>query len=290
MNAAAAPSAPLGATEAEAERQRALLAALWSTGATAVAVRLPCREGPVSVARGLGAYRANAAANAARALEAAYPTVQALIGADDFRRLAREHWLQAAAACGDLAEWGGALGDWLEAHPALADWPYLGDCARLDWAVHRCERAADATLDAGSIARLGDTDPQHLHLELRPGVAVLRSRWPVVMLHEAHREADPTSALASVRDALAKGEGESALVARSASGTGWRAQVHRVDALTAAWTVMLPAADSLTDALAAMSALTEEQDGIDGTAFDLAAWLASALREGWLKGIRVAVD
>lgn len=287
MNAAAAPSPPFGTTEAEAERQRALLAALWSTGATGVAVRLPCREGPVSVARGLGAYRANAAANAARALEAAYPTVQALIGADDFRRLAREHWLQAAAACGDLAEWGGALGDWLEAHPALADWPYLGDCARLDWAVHRCERAADAALDAGSIARLGDTEPQHLHLELRPGVSVLRSRWPVVMLHEAHHQADPTLALAAVRDALANGVGECALVSRSEAGTGWRAQVHRVDAATVAWTERLRAGDALTEAL---SALGDGTHATGGTAFDLAGWLASALREGWLKGIRVAVD
>ncbi|MDO9314328.1 MAG: putative DNA-binding domain-containing protein [Burkholderiaceae bacterium] len=285
MSLGAKPSAPVAAVTAEAERQLSLLAALWSTDAAAAASNLPCREGPVSVARGLSAYRTNAGANAARALEAAYPTVQALIGADDFRRLAQDHWLQAASGRGDLAEWGGALGCWLDTHPALVDWPYLGDCARLDWAVHRCECAADAVLDADSIARLGDTDPQRLHVELRPGVAVLRSRWPVAMLHEAHRQADLPSALASVRDALALGVGETALVARAVGG--WRAQVHRIDAVTATWTEHLLAGASLTEALSAVGDPTEVTEG---AVFDLATWLACALREGWLKGIRVDPD
>ncbi len=265
----------------EADRQRRLLAALWSADASTAAAGLPCRDGPVGIARGLQAYRANAGANAARALETAYPTVCALIGADDFRQLAREHWAQQAPTCGDLAEWGAALGDWLATHPALADWPYLGDCARLDWAVHQCERAADAALDAESIARLGDTDPQRLHLLLRPGVALIDSRWPVVLLHEAHRQADPAP-LAAVREALENQVGESALVARAAAG--WRAQVHRVDAATAIWTASLLSGASLDDALGAV------EQAADGAPFDLAAWLAAALREGWLKGIRVEAD
>ena len=282
-----AEPAPSASLAAEADRQRALLAALWSADAAGSAPDLSCREGPVSVARGLLAYRANAGANAARALEAAYPTVRALVGAEDFRRLAREHWLQAVPTRGDLAEWGGALGSWLDRHPALVDWPYLGDCARLDWVAHQCERAADAGVDVESIARLGDTDPERLHLDLRPGLALVRSRWPVAMLHEAHRQADPTAALAVVRAALSEGVGESALVSRSDTGRGWRAQVHRVDAATAAWTERLLAGDALTEALRRVAEPTE---AFDGAVFDLAAWLTTALREGWLKGIRVAHD
>jgi hypothetical protein len=283
MSTGDAPSTDSSTTASavtEAERQRSLLAALWSDDVIAVAADLPLQAGAVSIERGLQAYRVNAGANAARALEAACPTVCALVGTDDFRRLVREHWTRHAPTCGDLAEWGAELGPWLEAHPALADWPYLGDCARLDWAVHRCERAADAVLDAGSIARLGDTDPQRLHLQLRPGVAVLDSRFPVVMLHEAHRQADPTSALEAVREALLNEVGEAALVARS----GWRARVHRVDAATARWTARLLAGDSLAAALGVVT------DGADGADFDLAMWLATALREGWLKGIRVDFD
>ena len=47
-----------------------------------------------------------------------------------------------------------ALPEWLAGHEALAAWPYLADCARLDLALHRCERAADAVFDAASLARL----------------------------------------------------------------------------------------------------------------------------------------
>lgn len=286
MTAGDQPAAS-AATSAESERQRALIAALWTADAQQAAQNLPCVDGPVPVARGLAAYRANAGAHAARALEGACPTVQALIGSDDFRRLAREHWMQALPTSGDLAEWGGALGAGLEAHPALLEWPYLGDCARLDWAVHQCERAADAVFDAGSISRLGDTDPRHLHLELRPGTAVLRSRWPVVLIHDAHRQADTESALAAVSEALAQGVGEIALVARSGAGSGWRAQVHRIDAATALWTERLLAGDSLSAALGAVDAAA---DADRDNAFDLGTWLATALREGWLTEIRVCSD
>ena len=165
----------------------------------------------------------------------------------------------------------------------IADWRYLGDCARLDWAVHHCERAADVQLDAASIARLGDTDPQLLHLQLRPGLVVLASRWPVVTIHQAHYEGKTTNApdaLAAARDALRSGVAESALVCRS----GWRAQVHRIDAATVRWTQRLLAGDSLAAALDAVS------DASEVGPFDLAAWLHATLEAGWLKGITVAGD
>lgn len=265
----------------EAARQQALIAALWRADPDAgAALQDWCREGPVSVARGLQAYQGNAAANAARALGAAYPTVQALIGAEDFRALAQALWLEQPPMCGDLAQWGESLAAWLQSHPELSAWPYLGDCARLDWVVHQCERAADAELDAPSIARLGDTDPDRLRIVLRPGLAVVTSPWPIVTIHDAHREGAVAAALHRARAALQAGTAESALVSRS----GWRARVHRVDHASATWTQRLLAGDSLAAALDAVS-----DDTATGT-FDLAAWLGEALASGWLKGITVTGD
>lgn len=265
----------------EAERQQALVAALWHAdpGASA-ALEGWCHDSPVTVVRGLQAYRGNAAANAARALGAAYPTVCALVGTGDFQQLARELWLEQPPVRGDLAQWGERLAARLQAHPALGDWPYLGDCARLDWAVHQCERAADAELDAPSIARLGDTDPERLRIVLRPGLAVVTSPWPIVTIHEAHQAGAATEALHSARVALQAGVAESALVSRS----GWRARVQRIDAATAAWMQNLLAGNSLSAALDAMPG-----DATTGP-FDLAAWLSAALASGWLKGISVTGD
>jgi len=257
---------------AEAKRQRQLMDSLLAPHADAGA--LATRESEARALRGLQAYRANAHAVAARALAAAFPTVAAMVGDEDFSHLARDLWHQSPPVRGDLGVWGGELPAWLEANEALAEWPYLGDCARLDWAVHQCERAEDAQLDAASVARLGDTDPSRLRLQLMPGLAVLASRWPIVLILDAHRGGGD-AALAQVREALAADVGENAVVFRQ----GWRGAVARVDAQTVRWMQLLLAGSALDDAMSRMDA-----------SFDFAAWLANALQSGWLKGIAVAAD
>ena len=96
----------------EAERQRGLLAAF----AVGAAVPTTLHESGPRAARGLEAYRANAEAIAARALGAAFPTVQAMVGEGDFRPLARGFLQAQPATRGDLGEWGEGFAEWLGAH------------------------------------------------------------------------------------------------------------------------------------------------------------------------------
>ena len=96
----------------EAQRQRELLAAVASGGVGTLVLR----ESGARAARGLEAYRANAESIAERALAAAFATVQAMLGAEDFARLAREFWHARPPEHGDLGEWGEALPQWIEAH------------------------------------------------------------------------------------------------------------------------------------------------------------------------------
>lgn len=258
-------------TEREAQRQRALLSAF--AGAPIAGLR----EHGARAARGLEAYRANAEAIAERALAAAFPTVQAMLGAEDFGQLAREFWRAQPPSRGDLGEWGDRLAAWLQTHAQLAAWPYLPDCARLDCALHRCERAADASLDAASLALLESTDPAALRLELMPGVALIRSAWPVASIHAAHQVdgVEAEHAFADVRAAIAAARAEDALVARE----GWRAVVHRLGDADARWT------QSVLDGRDLARALDDA-----GAAFDFAAWLQTALRHAWLKGVSVRAD
>ena len=255
----------------EAQRQQGLLRAL--TGAEATGLR----EHGDRAARGLEAYRANAEAIAARALAAAFPTVQAMVGDADFKRLAREFRHAQPPLRGDLGEWGDAFPMWLEAHAAMAPWPYLGDSARLDFAVHRNERAADAAFDAASLSLLESVDPEHLQMTLMPGSVLLSSRWPIVGIHRAHQlSGEPADrAFAALRDAIAAARSEDALIVRE----GWRAAVHGLDPAEARWTRSL-----LADATLA-TALDHAGDG-----FDFAAWLAHAIRHAWLKGVVVSND
>ena len=256
---------------AEAERQRALLAAIATRGAAPAELAL--HEGAARARQGLDAYRINAAAIAERALLAVFPTLAALIGAEDFEHLAREFWRAEPPARGDLGEWGATFPAWLEAHAAFTAWPYFGDAARLDLAVHQCERAADADLDAASLSLLSEAEPQQLRLVLMPGTALIRSRWPIVTIHTAHHAAD--SDFDAMRVAIDKEVAETALVAR----LGWRAAVHGVDAVTARWTGHLIAGTPLDQALADA-----------GDDFDFGAWLATAVRDKWLKGVAFCAD
>ena len=268
------PAAPNAAGRAsgafEADRQRALLAAI-ADGTDAAVLTLLAGPGERS-RRGLEAYRANALASARAALEAAFPTVCRLVGSDGFGFLARAFHRQAPPVRGDLGEWGVAFPAWLAARPELAEWPYLEDCAALDLAVHRCERAADTVFDAASLACLERAEPADLRLHLAAGTEVLASRWPIATIHAAHRLADPD--FEPVRRRLGAGGGEHVQVVRD----GWRAGVRPIDAATFAWTGSLLAGDDLGRALHRA-----------GPHFDFTAWLAAAIAGRWLQGASCGV-
>jgi len=256
----------------EAQRQQALLAAIAGQAA------LPSiREPQTRAARGLQAYRANAEALAERALGAVFATVQPMVGEENFQRLACELWQAHPPLRGDVGEWGGEFPEWLEAHAAMARWPWLGDCARLDLALHHNERAADAVFDAASLALLESTDPALLSMQLMPGTAVLRSRWPVATIHAAHRvdAAQSEAAFANVRAALDAERGEQVMVVRQ----GWRAQAVVLTRAEADW------ADSLLAGTNLSAALERAGEG-----FDFAAWLATAVHGQWLKDVVVLRD
>ncbi|HEX7441416.1 MAG TPA: DNA-binding domain-containing protein [Caldimonas sp.] len=269
--AGAEPPDAVATASREALRQRALLAAVAGEavdpGLTGFA------QTGARVAQGLAAYAVNAALVCERALAVAFPTVRTLVGAGDFAQLARGFWGAHPPERGDLGEWGEDFADWLDRRDALAEWPYLGDCARLDFALHRCERAADAAFDGASLTLLQSEMPSRLYLRLMPGTTLLRSAWPIATIHAAHREAEPD--FAPVRAALAARRGEHVLVVRA----GWRGAVHSIDAPTFEWTQSLLAGADLAGALDRAPA-----------GFDFAGWLATALRASWLQGVACAAD
>lgn len=255
----------------EARRQAAFVAGILSRDADASA--LPTREAGARALRGLQAYRTNADACAERALGAAFPTVRQLIGEDGFDHFARLHWRDQPPSRGDLAEWGGGFAAWLSLQDALREWPYLCDCARLDWALHCCERAADASFDASSAARLGDTDPSRLVAVFMPGVSLIESRWPIASILRAHQDASVS--FDEVRQAIAREHNESVIVYRQ----GWKAMHASVDEITTPWTRQLLEGCDLGTALSQA-----------GEGFDFTAWLARAIASNWLKEFRVLGD
>jgi hypothetical protein len=273
------------ALDKEALRQQMLLRALWGDARPGVVAGW-LRDGP-RAARGLAAYRANAGAAAERALAAAYPTVQLLLGDESFAALARACWQRHPPTAGDLGLWGDALPAFIAGAESLADEPYLADVARLEWAVHRAERAADVAPPQG-LERLAGDEPAALVLRLAPGTALIDSSHPIATIWQAHRST-AADRFAPVRAAFETGAGECALVARD----GWRATVRALPAGEARFTRAVLAGrslgDSLNDALGdALGATPSDELAAAGAAFDFEAWLIAALQQQRLAAVEPA--
>lgn len=272
-----------GSRFSEAVRQLALLDSIRTSQTPSLpmsARTLPGRDGggPAGVhdrLAGLRAYRANAQAVAVRALQGAYPVIGRLLGPEALEALARDLWRRHPPVRGDLAWFGGELADWLGRVPELADMAYLPDVARLEWAVHRAGFTADSDEPAVDLAALANADPDDVAVGFVHGAAALASPWPVLSLWAAHQVPDgvePDLSLASA--ALAEGRGESAWVWRR----GLRVDVAALDAGEQVFHTALAMGARLGTALG----LALER--CPGFAFD--AWLARALRMGWLRYMR----
>ena len=261
------------AVNKEALRQQMLLRALWRDARPGVVAGW-LRDEPARFTRGLLTYQANAGALAERALAAAFPTVQQLVSEASFATMARAFWAAHAPLQGDMALWGTELAAFIEAADQLADVPYLADVARLEWAVHETEAAADADAAPLGLALLAEHDPAELVLRLRPGTAVLSSTHPVVTIWKAHQQAHQQAyrnlsedRFAPVRAAFAAGHGEHALVWRQA----FKVDIDMIAAADASFVKSLLQGQSLALALQGAPA-----------AFNFEPWLIAALQRGWL--------
>ena len=140
--------------------------------------------------RGLQVYQANRAVLAARTLASTYPVTAQLIGMESFEPMARHFWKMYPPERGDMGQWGAQLGDFLSTAAQLADEPFLGDVARVEWALHSSASAADAALDAASFALLAKfaaaDDAPAVTLLLSPGTVIFASAYPVVSILHAH--------------------------------------------------------------------------------------------------------
>jgi hypothetical protein len=144
---------------------------------------------PDQVKSRFGIYRGNTMANAARAIGAAYPVIEKIVGAEFFAGLAKEYRSRIPAADGDLNEYGASFAAFLADFPSATKIPYLADVAQLEWLVHRARYAADpAPFDP---ARLAAVSPEHqlqLRPRLHPACHLLHSDHPIARIWEVHQD------------------------------------------------------------------------------------------------------
>jgi hypothetical protein len=144
------------------------------------------------VAARLGIHRHHVLDSLASALAATFPTVQAVVGADFFRGLARAFIGRSLPLQPVLAEYGADFPAFIAGQQAGHGLPYLADVARLDWALNLAFHApAGDRLAATDLAALPADRLPALRLALAPGTALVRSTYPVDRIWRASQPGAP---------------------------------------------------------------------------------------------------
>jgi uncharacterized protein (UPF0276 family) len=133
-------------------------------------------------------YRGNLTATWNKTLAAAYPVLQMLVGEEFFGGLTQAYGRAHPSDSGDLNRFGAQFAEFLKHFPHVADYPYLPDMARLEWALHRAHYAEAA--DGVSAQQMAALPPERIEtarFQLHPAVQLLASEWATIPLWQAHQ-------------------------------------------------------------------------------------------------------
>ena len=146
-----------------------------------------CAPGAPAQAQ-LAIYHGASRANWLKALAAAYPVVQRLVGESFFVALCDDYLRRFPSRSGDLNQLGGWLHQFIEGYPPAAALGYLAEVARLEWALHEAGHAGDAPrFDFASLATVPAERHGDIELQLAPWARLLRSSHPIVAIWEANQ-------------------------------------------------------------------------------------------------------
>ncbi|SEQ61021.1 DNA-binding domain-containing protein [Thalassovita taeanensis] len=118
-------------------------------------------------------YRNNVAVSLTEALEAGFPAIARLLGADNFSIISGTYLRAHPPTSPLMMLYGADFPTFLAGVEPLAHLGYLPDVARLEYALRGAYHAADATpIDPATL-------PNQTHLPLAPATQLVRSDWPI---------------------------------------------------------------------------------------------------------------
>jgi hypothetical protein len=205
------------------------------------------------------------------ALEATFPVVCRLVDRRFFG-FAADRYIRAHPPGGPcLFEYGGSFPGFLAAFPPCAEFPYLADVARLEWAMNVALHAEEiAPISPSALAAVPPEAVGRLVLRMDPAVSWLASPWPVDRIWRANQpDADPDAT-------VDLGAGAVRLEVRRRDDV---VTMRPLGSVEHAFRSRLAGGDTL-EAVAA-AALAED------AAVDLAAAIRSLLAEGLITGFRL---
>ena len=130
-----------------------------------------------------GVYRNNVVVGLMEVMRSAFPSLLALMGAENFDKVARNFIAVSPPKSPMMQHYGDGFAEFLENFAPVAKSPFLADMARAERAFLSAWHARDA--DAASIhdiAGVGESDLPDLVFEPHPAARLVESPWPVADL------------------------------------------------------------------------------------------------------------
>jgi hypothetical protein len=144
-------------------------------------------DGLLPAAR-LQIYRHHVLTSLTDVLQATFPVVCRLVDARFFHYMADAYIRQYPPEAPCLFEYGAHFPDFLVTFPPCRHLEYLGDMARLEWAMHTAGHAeVSAPLDPAELGGLAAHDVARLTLQFDPSVTLLDSPWPNDQIWRVHQ-------------------------------------------------------------------------------------------------------
>ena len=173
------------------ELQTGLMDAVLGTASPAAVALLRAPEAEAHAR--LDLYRNNARGNFRDALASTFPVIERLVGADYFRKVARDLQHAHPSRSGDLLHAGAPFPGFLATLHAHDEFAYLADVARLEWAIQEVLLAPEhAPLDLQKMAGVAPSAYDTLRFELHPNLRLFESKYPALRIWEANvSDAEP---------------------------------------------------------------------------------------------------
>ena len=144
-------------------------------------------DAPGATAR-LGIYATHYRVTLIDALSATFPVVRQLVGDPFFRMAARRYVREKPPVRPCLFEYGGEFPAFIDCLPEARSLAYLGDVARLEWAVNEAWHAPDVpTLVEDAAAWMVAGGFSDLSLRLHPSCRLIASPFPVDRIWQVHQ-------------------------------------------------------------------------------------------------------
>ena len=135
-------------------------------------------------------------------LKSAFPVCQQIVGTGCFRRLCKDYALACPSMHPNLhcfpegfAAW---LEDWIPDQPEFADYAYLPDLARLEWARYRIwEMGSDSGIDFTAFSALNTSQQAKVRFRLDESTSLVESPYPIHEIWQLHQTNKLESSIAA---------------------------------------------------------------------------------------------